>query len=628
MVHTNHYQKLIYWENKNAMWTVSCNKLLVRLFFVITLLSIACGSYSQTSTAEMSNAVQKKVKFLNGKVLTQSMFVQANTIYVINADFTLKDNITIPAGCTLLFEGGSISNGIITFQNTYINSGYESVFANVSFKGTISNDSFNALWIKAKDVGECINKASECFDKIYVPYNNYTFITPIYINGAQKLDLEGVYTYDGNIKNGLALITLDKCGATKLNVGTVTISDRVKRSMDYRDNRTKNVIGVNLKNTGSSRLYVRSVRDLNEGIRISCTDTPIGGGDNFVDANLLWNNNIGIRIYQQNSDKIDALQFVNDTHIRVNYCTSRLNATKYGVFIGGPVADNESYRLKGVADKYDQCNGVVIDGGDYEDLDVGFYCRNTEISIENAREERIPVFIKAVGSLKLHYQPKYQNAINKIDLSECSKFVANGLPAYASKFERVICPVTKRIKNKSYICKYNYYIMNSEGISSDLQLSSEVVGIGYIVSKYDSKIIRVESERPTRFIVAYLDAKNNNISKYFKKTGDDFFLTTSKVFASNVDTRSNTIIVPENVKRLFIGVLHDQSENKVAISSFTTMELDDCPTALSGSKRPEALPAGVAFFDKKLNKPIWWSGDVSVGDNGWVDANGKHPSSK
>ena len=610
------------------MWTVPCKKLLDRLFSIITLLSITCGSYSQTSTAEMSNVVQKKVKYLNGKVLTQSMFVQANTIYVINADFTLKDNITIPAGCTLRFEGGSISNGIITFQNTYINSSYESVFVDVSFKGAISNDSFNALWIKAKDIGECINKASECFNKIFVPYNNYTFVTPIHINGAQKLDLEGVYTYDGTIKNGLALITLDKCGATKLNIGTVTVSEKVKKLMDYRDIRTKNVIGVNLKNTGCSRLYVRSVQDLNEGIRISCTDTPTGGGDNFIDANLLWNNNIGIRIYQQNSDKIDELQFVNDTHIRVNYCTSRLNATKYGVFIGGPVADDETFRLKGVVDKYDQCNGIVIDGGDYEDLDIGFYCRNAEISIENAREERIPVFIKAIGSLKLHYQPKYQNAINRIDLSECSKFVANGLPEYISKYERAIYPITKQIKNKSYVCRYNYHIMNSAGIANDLQPSNEVVGVGYIVSKFDSKIIRLESERPTRFVIAYLDAKNNNISKNFKKPGDDFFLTTTKVFASNVDTKSNTIIVPDNVKRLFIGVLHDQSENKVAISSFSTMDIDVCPTSLSGTKRPEALPPGVAFYDKRLNKPIWWSGDDSVGDNGWVDANGKHPSSK
>lgn len=612
----------------NIMCKVLLKQLFVRILFIFTSLAILDSASAQDRMLEPSYTVTRKVISPNSKVLTQSMFVQTNTIYVINGVFSLKENITIPDGCTIQFDGGTIRNGAITFKNTFIDAGYESVFENVSFKGTIRNESFNAIWIKAKDIGECINKASECFDRIYVPYNDYTFTTPIYVTGARKLDLEGVYTYDGSIKNGLVLITLDKCGATRINIGTVTVSDRVKKMMDYRDNRTKNVIGVNLKNTGSSRLYVRSVRDMNEGIRISCTDTPTGGGDNFVDANLLWNNNIGIRIYQQNSDKIDALQFVNDTRIRVNYCTSRLNATKYGVFIGGPKADSESFRIKGVADKYDQCNGVVIDGGDYEDLDIGFYCRNAEISIENAREERIPVFIKAVGSLKLHYQPKYQNTINKIDLSECSKFVSNGLPEYASKYDRVISPISKRIRNKNFVCRYNYHIMNSAGVAENMQPSSEVEGIGYIVSKFDSKIITVKSEKPTRFIVAYLDANNKNISTNYNKPGDDFFLTTAKVFASNIDTRSNTIIVPNNVKRLFVGVIYKQVENRVTLSSFSTMELDDCHVALSGTKRPEALPEGVAFYDKKLNKPIWWSGDVSIGDNGWVDANGKHPGLK
>lgn len=35
---------------------------------------------------------------------------------------------------------------------------------------------------------------------------------------------------------------------------------------------------------------------------------------------------------------------------------------------------------------------------------------------------------------------------------------------------------------------------------------------------------------------------------------------------------------------------------------------------------------GFAFFVTNLGKPIYWTGDTNKGDNGWVDANGNHPS--
>ena len=37
---------------------------------------------------------------------------------------------------------------------------------------------------------------------------------------------------------------------------------------------------------------------------------------------------------------------------------------------------------------------------------------------------------------------------------------------------------------------------------------------------------------------------------------------------------------------------------------------------------------GFEYFDTTLHKPIYWIGDTSIGDNGWVDAMGGHPSRK
>ena len=47
-------------------------------------------------------------------VLTQSDFLEENTIYVVRYDFDLNGKkITLPKGCEIRFEGGSFSNGAI-----------------------------------------------------------------------------------------------------------------------------------------------------------------------------------------------------------------------------------------------------------------------------------------------------------------------------------------------------------------------------------------------------------------------------------------------------------------------------------------------------------------------------------
>jgi hypothetical protein len=54
-------------------------------------------------------------------LLTSSMLKDANTIYIIQYDYTLNDNtITIPANCVLLFQGGSITGGTLIGNNTTI----------------------------------------------------------------------------------------------------------------------------------------------------------------------------------------------------------------------------------------------------------------------------------------------------------------------------------------------------------------------------------------------------------------------------------------------------------------------------------------------------------------------------
>ena len=67
----------------------------------------------------MGRVVLKKNIVNNVNTLTQDMFYKGevgsrvpntNTIYIIRYDFTLGEDITVPANCVLEFDGGSLAN--------------------------------------------------------------------------------------------------------------------------------------------------------------------------------------------------------------------------------------------------------------------------------------------------------------------------------------------------------------------------------------------------------------------------------------------------------------------------------------------------------------------------------------
>lgn len=88
-------------------------------------------TYSDDGLTESSEARKN--------VLIQSMIAKANTIYIIQYDYDLEgETITIPAGCTLLFMGGSFKNGTLVGNNTKVFSlAPTSPFDNVTVSGLI-----------------------------------------------------------------------------------------------------------------------------------------------------------------------------------------------------------------------------------------------------------------------------------------------------------------------------------------------------------------------------------------------------------------------------------------------------------------------------------------------------------
>ena len=96
-------------------------------------------------------------------VLTQEDFSDTNTIYVIQYDFVLGEDVTIPENCVIEFDGGSISgNNTLNLNNCFLN-GNISILSEVS--GNVYNSEVDVRWFGA--VGDGTTDNAPIFQKVF-----------------------------------------------------------------------------------------------------------------------------------------------------------------------------------------------------------------------------------------------------------------------------------------------------------------------------------------------------------------------------------------------------------------------------------------------------------------------------
>ena len=112
-------------------------------------LQLANKTYDKQSFSGLGRVYLRKNIVGDKNVLTQAMINKANTIYVIQYDYDLKEaSINIPENCVLQFDGGSLSNGTIVGNNTkVINLNVDRIVLSGTWfdSGTTSNRPTNVL---------------------------------------------------------------------------------------------------------------------------------------------------------------------------------------------------------------------------------------------------------------------------------------------------------------------------------------------------------------------------------------------------------------------------------------------------------------------------------------------------
>ena len=90
-----------------------------------------------------------------------------NTVYEIRYDFDLgAASVTIPAGCVLKFNGGSVVNGTIVGAKTLINSENMCFGKDVTISGTWSNETIYTKWLDFVSSNDGTTDNSVCFKQL------------------------------------------------------------------------------------------------------------------------------------------------------------------------------------------------------------------------------------------------------------------------------------------------------------------------------------------------------------------------------------------------------------------------------------------------------------------------------
>lgn len=118
----------------------------------------------------------------------------ANTIYEIRYDFDLLGEDVEVGNNTLFFNGGSIRNGKIIFDNGEIISNYTS-FINVECNGKILNNEINSLWFispesnidQTKRLNDLLTWACNISKNVYISPGIYNVSNTLYIWGTTCL---------------------------------------------------------------------------------------------------------------------------------------------------------------------------------------------------------------------------------------------------------------------------------------------------------------------------------------------------------------------------------------------------------------------------------------------------------
>ena len=280
----------------------------------VHVLQFADKEYNASSFSGLGRVYLRK-NISDGKnVLTQAMMNKANTRYIIQYDYDLDgETITMPEGCTLDFQGGSLQNGILIGNHTCISASMGVIFHAITVDGTFACANVYLSWFELSE-SDCLSQLLNC-----VKLSNGNIFCTVHLNAEISVKLTSsipfvpVYSHT-KITAGIIRLITDNISGTYAIFETRKENDGV-----LFDNIT--IYGDGLTNNNNSDVDIQ----FGHGIRIN-------GGKNITINNCYitecFGDGINIQVGSAGVD--DQIP----ENIKINNCTCNYNR-RLGIAVEG-----------------------------------------------------------------------------------------------------------------------------------------------------------------------------------------------------------------------------------------------------------------------------------------------------
>lgn len=145
-------------------------------------------------------------KILRQDVLLANQITEANTKYEVRYDFNLGGTtLNIPSGCILDFNGGTITNGTLTGDNTTISGSINTKIFDLSINltGTWNTQGINPEWFGAiaDGVHDCYTEVQKAVDTAYSIKQDVVFLSGTYLFTRHVAIYDGISIHGAGIYN-------------------------------------------------------------------------------------------------------------------------------------------------------------------------------------------------------------------------------------------------------------------------------------------------------------------------------------------------------------------------------------------------------------------------------------------
>ena len=563
-------------------------------------------------TYGMGKKILRK-NIVNGvNTLIQSMINQPNTIYIIQYNFTLGENITIPANCVLDFNGGSINGDyylVINFTNTKIINCNQKIDIEASLSGQD---------IIIKDINvKILNQAGiipTSANNITIQNNKFESDTTVFRLQGQAQTFNHIKFLHNSIKsNGKYGILLNECKGEDVNIIGNDITSETGDAIE--GNFPANNYGYNnyfkdvkvIGNTLSSKSEKES--EVNAGFAIGFA----AGKNVIITNNIIQETRYeGIHIEDVNERYIISNNIIdncNEDGIVYYYKKNELAESTPLICTGNYIKKRDNLKTNiGIYSVYNSDGFKLIDilsNNIIEGFNIGINTQSNQI-------KRISI-VDGTTIRNCNIGLNGENFFGNIIFENVTQLLNENVRFV----ESIVCvsPITAdtffgNVTQKDLtLKKLNYSLI----CQSDGSISKRNLNILPLPSYIDGNlsVYITPKNRQTPYCFATYNIKGSN-------SGFISNMVTGKKYGTEV---YGNIYIDENYIKLdFIDADRTNLEHYIKVIFEGTIKYGGNPVnigqAYPTSERPSTPYIGCQVFDTTLGKPIYWNGTT------WVDATG------